>query len=73
MSLSSQNVSVCYATIIFVSNFEYFFASIFSHGKMVNFVYKTDKSVLVFEEVISRIDLGEGNPITHDSIIILDY
>lgn len=40
---------------------------------MVNFVYKTDKSVLVFEEVISRIDLGEGNPITHDSIIILDY
>lgn len=39
----------------------------------MNFGYKTDKSVLVFEKVISRIDLGERNPITHDSIIILDY
>lgn len=39
----------------------------------MNFGYKTDKSVLVFEEVISRIDLGEKKPITHGSIIILDY
>lgn len=39
----------------------------------MNFGYKTEKSVLVFEEVISRIDLGERNPITHDSIINLDY